>query len=177
MSLILEALKKLERERQVPERGFLVMAPAEWPRSRPRRAAVVGAAFSLLLVAAGGAAWIWLRPVPAAPASTQQTTPTSPPFPAAGSRPPAPLPPTATRSVEPLPVSPPKTEAAPEPRTVTARPPLALQAISRRDGRPVAIIDDRLVHEGDHYDGIVILKIGDSEVELEVEGQRRVLRF
>ena len=53
----------------------------------------------------------------------------------------------------------------------------ALQAISRRDGRPVAIIDGRLVHEGDQYDDIVILRIGEDEVELELDGRRQVLRF
>ena len=31
MSLILEALKKLDREKQTPERGFLVVAPRPGP--------------------------------------------------------------------------------------------------------------------------------------------------
>ncbi len=177
MSLILEALKKLERERQVPERGFLVVTPTEWPRSRPRRAAVLSAAFSLLLAAAGWAAWVWLRPPQAPPASAHRAPTAGSPVQAAGPPAPAPHPPTAATALEPSAVSRPATEASPEPQASPARPHLALQAISRRDGRPVAIIDDRLVHEGDHYDGLVILRIGDSEVELEVDGQRRVLRF
>ncbi len=38
-------------------------------------------------------------------------------------------------------------------------------------------MNDRLVREGDSFDGIRILKIGDAEVEVEVAGQRRTLRF
>jgi hypothetical protein len=54
---------------------------------------------------------------------------------------------------------------------------LQLMAISQRDGQPIAIIGDRLVHEGDSFDGFKVLRIGESEVELEVRGRRRVLRF
>jgi hypothetical protein len=54
---------------------------------------------------------------------------------------------------------------------------LRLTAISQRDGRPVALINDRLVFEGDSFDGVRVLRIGDVEVEVEVRGLRRVLRF
>ena len=54
---------------------------------------------------------------------------------------------------------------------------LRLNAITRRDGRPVALVNDRLVFEGDSFDGVRILRIGEAEVEVEVRGQRRVLRF
>jgi hypothetical protein len=54
---------------------------------------------------------------------------------------------------------------------------LRLTAISRRDGRPVALINDRLVFEGDSFEGVRILRIGETEVEVEVRGERRVLRF
>jgi hypothetical protein len=54
---------------------------------------------------------------------------------------------------------------------------LQLQAIGERDGRPVAVIGGRLVREGDHYDGVTIVRIGADEVEIEVQGQRRTLRF
>jgi hypothetical protein len=54
---------------------------------------------------------------------------------------------------------------------------LHLNAISRRDGRPVALINDRLVFEGDGFDGVKVLRIGEAEVEVEVRGRRRVLRF
>jgi hypothetical protein len=54
---------------------------------------------------------------------------------------------------------------------------LRLNAISQRDGRPVALINDRLVFEGDAFDGVKILRIGEAEVEVEERGRRRVLRF
>jgi hypothetical protein len=54
---------------------------------------------------------------------------------------------------------------------------LRLNAISQREGRPVALINERLVFEGDSFDGIKILRIGEAEVEVEIRGQRRVLRF
>jgi hypothetical protein len=54
---------------------------------------------------------------------------------------------------------------------------LRLNAISQRDGRPLALINDRLVFEGDSFDGVKILHIGEEEVEVEVRGRRRVLRF
>jgi hypothetical protein len=54
---------------------------------------------------------------------------------------------------------------------------LQLQAIGERDGRPVAVISSRVVREGDHYDGVTIVRIGADEVEIEVQGRRRTLRF
>lgn len=48
MSLILEALRKLERDRHTQERGFLVLAPPAWTpageRAWPRAAAIAGMA-------------------------------------------------------------------------------------------------------------------------------------
>ena len=41
----------------------------------------------------------------------------------------------------------------------------------------MALVNDRLVFEGDSFDGVRILRIGEAEVEVEVRGQRRVLRF
>jgi hypothetical protein len=68
--------------------------------------------------------------------------------------------------------------AAPAPAPKVASPDeLRLSAISRRDGRPVALINDRLVFEGDSFEGVRVLRIGETEVEVEVNGQRRVLRF
>ena len=54
---------------------------------------------------------------------------------------------------------------------------LRLTAISQRDGRPVALINDRLVFEGDGFEGVKVLRIRETEVEVEVRGVKRVLRF
>jgi hypothetical protein len=39
------------------------------------------------------------------------------------------------------------------------------------------VINDRVVREGDRFDGVLILRIGAAEVEVEIAGARRVLRF
>jgi hypothetical protein len=52
-----------------------------------------------------------------------------------------------------------------------------LNAISRQDGHPVALLNDRLVREGDAFDGVRIVRIGETEVEIEVGGKRRVIGF
>jgi hypothetical protein len=52
-----------------------------------------------------------------------------------------------------------------------------LQAISEREGRPVAIVNDRLLREGDSIDGARIVRIAKDEVELELQGRRVLLRF
>jgi hypothetical protein len=41
----------------------------------------------------------------------------------------------------------------------------------------VALINDRLLFEGDSFDGVKVLRIGQAEVEVEVRGKRRVLTF
>jgi len=43
-----------------------------------------------------------------------------------------------------------------------------LTAISQKDGRPVVLINDRLMFEGDSFDGVKVLRIGEAEVEVEV---------
>ncbi|HKZ30869.1 MAG TPA: hypothetical protein VJ648_00775 [Vicinamibacteria bacterium] len=84
--------------------------------------------------------------------------------------------PSAEPPVERISVAPAAPEAeqpAPAPRPDDLR----LTAISRRDGRPVALINDRLVFEGDSFEGVRVIRIGEAEVEVEVRGERRVLRF
>ena len=41
----------------------------------------------------------------------------------------------------------------------------------------MAILNERLVREGDVFDGIRVIRIGETEVEVEVGGKRRVIRF
>jgi len=52
-----------------------------------------------------------------------------------------------------------------------------LQAISAQNGQPVAMLNDRLVHEGDTFDNVKVVRIETDEVEIEVAGHRRVVKF
>lgn len=68
-------------------------------------------------------------------------------------------------------------EHEPGPAGASSPPDLVLNAISERDGHAVALINDRLVREGDEFDGVKILHIGEAEVEVERAGRRSVIRF
>jgi hypothetical protein len=39
------------------------------------------------------------------------------------------------------------------------------------------MLSDRLVFEGDSFDGMRVVRIGATEVELEIDGERRVVGF
>lgn len=194
MSLILDALKKLEREKVAGEPGVVVVRSVPWgERGRTRRRLVLGTAALVVIVLAMAGMWLFTAaparsPAPAEPTQRPQAQPGSatPVAPPASTKSPAPpmgalAPPPDRRLSLPAPA------AATTPATVTpgARPTphatrapeLRLNAISQRDGRPLALINDHLVFEGDSFDGIRILRIGETEVEIEVDGKRRVLRF
>jgi hypothetical protein len=151
-----------------------------WPAPRtPRwRPALIGVA-----IAVGAGAVLWLAWPPRAreeaprPVVAPSTLAVPVAAPATVAVPPVTLPTPVDR---PVPV--PDTTfapAAPVKPHATARPEagLQLQAIGERDGRPVAVISSRLVREGDHYDGVTIVRIGADEVEIEVQGRRRTLHF
>jgi len=82
MSLILEALKKLEREKDAPDRGFLVMAQVPWV-GEGRRGKIVLALGAVAAVAALTLGVRWLvtgrakSPPPAAAAVPPTTLPTT----------------------------------------------------------------------------------------------------
>jgi hypothetical protein len=213
VSLILEALKKLERDKQVEGRGgFLVMAARPWPSpSDDRRPLVwvIAGAVVMMAVGAGLALWLWRGT--ARPTVAQS----APPAPAAAPAAPVPMQPTAVMTAAPTAVAPvaaaslgdntprlpPVTRivsppapapapAAPEiPATaaaVVAPPPAApagpaprfrLTAISERDGKPVAMLNDRVVFEGDSFDDVTVVKIGVADVELKVAGKTVVVTF
>ena len=202
MSLILEALKKLEREKQAGARGLVVLSHLPWTGPRSGRTAIVGALVAVVAVAAGGAAvWRWRSAAgaPAVIATPPGPSPTAAPLipdpgpamPSARVAPPEQVDtrPVAVRPPVPpaSPFTPPKADDA-EPGASADAPAaqgaaagksveLRLNAISVKDGHPVAILNDRLVREGDMFDGIRVLRIGDAEVEVEVAGERRTLRF
>ena len=177
MSLILEALKKLEREKQTPDRGFLVVAHVPWPAGAAGRSLWLGVAGALAI--AGLLAALLLRgregrppaaasqPVATMPEASAAPAAALPAFPS-----PAPL---APRPAAPL------VAAAPLPRAPSPSPAgeieLRLNAISQQDGRPVAVLNDRVVREGDVFEGIHVIRIGEAEVEVEVNGKRRMVRF
>jgi hypothetical protein len=185
VSLILEALKKVERERATPEqRGFLVLGPTAWAPSRSNLAWVLGMIAAAAV--AGGAVYVLTRsPAGPMPPPEERVVPgPATAAPLAGS---AAVPPVATSwgsppdSYAPLP-----RRAAGDPapaRTgvvadrTPAGPVLRLHAISEQNGAPVAVVNERVVREGDSFDGVRILRIGAAEVEVEVSGTRRTLRF
>ena len=230
MSFILDALKKLEREKQAREPEVVVVGPVPWggaDRSRGRRKLVLSGVALAVIVGATG--W-WLasgsrfdagpKPLPtslteagpktAPEAALVATTPTQQASPAQGepstaprraaATTPAPAPrrlglpgnekvapraeapePTVSEGSAPPPVEtavivedvPPAPPAADDPGDVEFR----LSAISTRDGEPVALLNDRLVREGDAFEGVRILRIGATEVEIEVDGERRTIGF
>jgi hypothetical protein len=194
VSLILEALKKLERDKQVPDRGgFLVMAARPWPANESRRMFVASLALAGFGVAGLAVASVWWwqhRPhaahadMAAAPPAlaplTRNAAPAIRSAPAAAVREAVSSPAPAVReprvppSAQSAPAAPVAKAAAPP---STGSPELRLTAVSERDGRRVAILNDRMVYEGDSFDGVKVLHIGDNEVELDVNGRRQVVKF
>ncbi len=63
-------------------------------------------------------------------------------------------------------------------RAAGLTPALVLQAISERDSRPIAIINDQLVREGDKVGPARVLRIGPDSVEVLLEnGRHDTVRF
>jgi hypothetical protein len=212
VSLVLEALKKLDREKGREERGFVVMAATPWPTRAARRWPLWAA---LAVVVAAGTWGIVVRKA-ARPATADAPAPTATPAPAVAAPTaslalgpavsvPVSVPPAApapalrrpaartTAAAEPSPAAGTDPEAVPAlpaastpaasaPRAAAAAaspapPALVLQAISQRDGKPIAIVNDHLVREGDEVDGIRVLAIRADEVDVEFQGRRTTLRF
>jgi len=206
LSLILEALKKLEREKQAPDKGFLVVAHVPWAvgsRGWPRGPLALGIALCVAAAAAG----LWLvRRSPAVAREAPAPAPVKAKAPATASVPaivpvqpsttpdpallvPSPHPPLTLETRPPVrPVPPrsatvrpglptPAARSTPAPPSTPPEVALRLNAISAQDGRPVAMLNDRLVREGDVFDGIRVLRIGETEVEVEVKGRKLIVTF
>jgi len=197
VSLILDALRKLERDKESREPNVLVVGSVPWGTRARSRLPLVAAVAAMGLVALV-AFVLWPRGRPASTATPPGLT--SPPLPGPATAPssapqgaapglPGEAPPPERRSSVPgaearpgevppsdAPSDLPETLPAPS-RDASGPDDLRLNAISQRDGRPVALINDRLVFEGDGFDGVKVLRIGESEVEVEVRGVKRVLRF
>jgi hypothetical protein len=181
VSLIFEALKKLEREKHTPERGLVVVGQLPWRRARRRWPFVVGGlvavAAAVLVLARPAARQHTTAPTPAAASGTTPSPP--PPLAAPPERPPlAQALPRASAAPAAEAASPPAHDTDVPHETPTPVPrELRLNAITLRDGRPLALLNDRLVREGDSFDGIRVVRIGEAEVEVEVDGERRVVGF
>jgi hypothetical protein len=186
MSLILEALRKLERDKDAPERGFVVMTHVPWAQGggRSRLASIAALAVAVAAGALAVALWRGRAARPPAP-ETRALVTAAPP----ATLPAAPVSSPSTFEAKALALeslrqadaatatpSPPVAATTPQPGSTSASE-LRLNAISRQDDKPVAILNDRLVREGDVFDGIRVIRIGDTEVEVEVKGRRRVLTF
>jgi hypothetical protein len=203
VSLILDALKKLEREKETPDRGFLVLSHLPWALGSRHSFTVLALVLLGSGLLAGGGLGLWIATrgkVPPAPAASSAAKPS-----ASGDLP-------ATRPIPEVAAPPPRSSAAPS----TSRTPEApqgspapggqerprartrdaaegspaagaasgsaprefrLNAITVQDGHPVAILNDRLVREGDSFDGVRVIRIGEAEVEIEVRGERRLIGF
>lgn len=203
MSLILEALRKLDREKDAPQKGFLVLGTLTPPPRTSRRivlGAVAGAA-TLALIGAAVLAPRLAAPPPPAPSVEPRgaggnLTPASRPAETApvpdprlgleqarSPRPPSPVRREATTTPPARAPMPGASSAPPAGTHVEASPSgphfeaLVLEAVGERDGQRIAVLSGRLVREGDVIGGTRVLRIGTSEVEIETAGERRVLRF
>lgn len=206
MSLVLDALRRVEKPDARP--GSVGVALASYrPRGRQRSFILplvlglgTGAVLLFVLEATGRTAPRASNPPLSAP---EARTVTARPVPA--EMPPAPLVNPEPRSAEPKDsgaaatapgasaLAPPRpsqsttpaefrsntAEARPGPAaSKAANPPLVLQAISERDSRPIAVINEHLVREGDVLDGVRILSIGPETVDILLEnGRKDTLRF
>jgi hypothetical protein len=191
VSLILDALKKLERDKDAREPNVLVVGSVPWgTRARSRLPLVVAIVAAGLVALVALALWMRApRPV-APPALPVASTPAAPATPIASAMPPRPTAASSAALAAPEPrrpsLPPDRTQAPDRGATATrdtatrdgsGPDDLRLNAISQRNGRPVALINDRLVFEGEGFDGMKVLHIGETEVEVEVRGVKRVLRF
>lgn len=186
MSLVIEALRRVEKtDARTGSIGAAVASYRPAPRSR-------GSLVPLLLGLLTGGALVFLLGAQSrngADVSARSgddasalPPPARPLKGAAGLPPPLIIEP-AVRSAEPGP-----SLAAPSPapdirpdrstRAAAPMPPLVLQAISERDSRPIAIISDQLVREGDKVGAARVLRIGRDSVEVLLEnGQHDTVRF
>ncbi len=65
----------------------------------------------------------------------------------------------------------------PEPEVPDGLPELVLQGTSVLDGKPVAVVNEQRVFEGDIVDGVRILRIMERAVELEFQGYRFTIQI
>jgi len=184
VSLVIEALRRVEKtDARAGSIGAFVASYRPVPT--PRRSPV-----PLLLGLLTGGVLVFLFTAPGRNSATPAAqSPEGAPAPSAlHAKGAAGLPPpmiieSALRPAEAHPSSEASSPAAsavttPESRAAAPKTMLVLQAISERDSRPIAIINDQLVKEGDRVGAARVLKIGADSVEVMLEnGQRETVRF
>ena len=143
------------------------LVPTATPATTPAR---VAAAAPPSPTASAPVASSSARKTPAA-ATAEPPTPAPAPSQPSPSQAPSEMPPVQA------PASPAPPEVVATASTPAPRPAIRLTAIGERDGQRVAILNDRLVREGDSFDGISVLRIGAGEVEVEVDGRRLTISF
>jgi general secretion pathway protein B len=170
MSLILDALKKLERERMARNSESQGLRPSllrdRQPQQQNRRWPVVVILSSLLLTLAG--ALFFLRPTDKKPAMAAVAPLPTPPTPQ------APLPPATMRPAVPLPVPEPV-----EPVTMTPEQPalvsnLTVSGIAWQEEHRLrrAVVNGLLVKEGETVEGALVVEIRQDRVRFDSNGQR-----
>lgn len=200
MSLVLEALRRVEKPDA--QAGIVgVAVPSYRPVSRKRRSlwplALGLGAGGLLVLAFGPASRPAAAPdAPPEPARPRTETTTRTARGGAGLPPPLIIEPTNRRAA-PRPeggaaadldrsdstrrarLADPRPELSRPSAPGTSRTPaFVLQAISERDSKPIAVINDQLVKEGDRLAGALVVKIGAETVEIVLDsGARDLVRF
>lgn len=170
MSLVIDALRRAGASSPGAESTSIRLSA---PRPRRRLWPVMAAAV------AGVALGLSMRPVPAA-APLRAETPATPDSPWGPGR--TVLAATERAAAAPLVSSPtprPAIRRIPSPSPAAAETvPLVLRGISSRDGLPIAMINERLVREGETIDGFRVTKIGAETVEgVRPDGTVVVLSF
>ncbi len=178
MSLILEALRKLEREAPSDETRKTVVLLAPLPSGQTARGARrrwlwwLGAGLLLVGVA------LALVPLLHPPArlrrndtslSSTRVQPEHAAAPSPGVAVAVPLPTVLAPRL--APAKPPQVALAAPTAQPSPRPRYVLSAIGERDGRPIAMLNDQIVREGDRVDGAVVRRISEGAVEIEVDGR------
>ncbi|MBK5256094.1 MAG: hypothetical protein JJE39_08680 [Vicinamibacteria bacterium] len=181
MSLVLEALRRVEKPDARP--GSVGVAVASYRPARRRRSPllplILGLSTGVVLLLSWRPQGRTAEPSPAAalesppravaaePSEATRLTTSDVPRVSPSEKPPG----RAVPSTAPM-------TALPKTSALVTRPPLVLQAISERDSRPIAVINDRLVKEGDLFEGARVLKIDAESVEVLLEtGQKATVRF
>lgn len=194
MSFILDALRKVDQENRQAGEAVPPVAAVEMLRKERRHRRRQFAAMAVIAVASAASTTLLLRRSPAVePASLPPAE-----APRAGAvelavanpvvegklltnaevvvpeRAPDP-PPAAVAKREAPPKREPQAPAAPAAEPVRELPRLVLQGTSVLDGKPVAVVSDRRVFEGDIIEGAVVIRIEERSVTLEFEGRRFTL--